>query len=47
MLLAADRYLTDKVIPGTRCVVMGIYTVTAESKEVRSANDQCYWCMYS
>ena len=34
MLLATDRFLTDKAIPGTRCVITGIYTVSAEKKEV-------------
>ncbi|CAN6673730.1 minichromosome maintenance protein 5 [Trichomonascus vanleenenianus] len=27
ILLSADRYLTNKVIPGTRCTVMGIYSI--------------------
>lgn len=33
MLLSADRYLTDQVIPGTRCEVVGIYSVYGGGKE--------------
>ncbi|EGD74841.1 minichromosome maintenance complex component 5 [Salpingoeca rosetta] len=33
ILLAAERYLTDKVIPGTRCTIIGIYTVFSDRKE--------------
>jgi len=27
LLLSADRYLTDKVVPGTRCSIVGIYSI--------------------
>lgn len=27
ILLSADRYLTNKVIPGTRCTVLGVYSI--------------------
>eukprot|EP00045_Choanoeca_perplexa_P001578 m.20683 g.20683 ORF g.20683 m.20683 type:complete len:724 (-) comp11042_c0_seq1:73-2244(-) len=33
LLVVADRYLTDQVIPGTRCTVTGMYTVQAAKKE--------------
>ncbi|EDQ87030.1 uncharacterized protein MONBRDRAFT_27771 [Monosiga brevicollis MX1] len=33
LLLIADRYLTDRVIPGTRCTVSGVYTVQSGKKE--------------
>eukprot|EP00055_Hartaetosiga_balthica_P010535 m.45255 g.45255 ORF g.45255 m.45255 type:complete len:727 (+) comp7210_c0_seq2:40-2220(+) len=33
MLLSVDRQLTDTVIPGTRCTVVGIFTVFSEKKE--------------
>ena len=33
ILLAAERYLTDRVIPGTRCTIIGIYTVFSDRRE--------------
>ncbi|ODV60457.1 MCM DNA helicase complex subunit MCM5 [Ascoidea rubescens DSM 1968] len=27
ILLSADRYLTNKVVPGTRCTIVGIYSI--------------------
>jgi DNA replication licensing factor MCM5 len=27
LMVSADRYLTNRVVPGTRCAVMGIYTI--------------------
>lgn len=32
ILLAADRNLTNKVIPGTRCTIMGIYSIFQNTK---------------
>lgn len=37
ILLAADRNLTNKVIPGTRCTIMGVYSIFSNTK-VKGAN---------
>lgn len=34
MLLAADRYLTGKVVPGSRIIATGIYSTFNSSKNV-------------
>ena len=41
VMLSADRYLTDRVVPGTRCTLIGVYRIfTAQARrgkqEVRS-----------
>jgi DNA replication licensing factor MCM5 len=36
ILVSADRYLTNKVIPGTRCTITGIYSIY--QNKVRGAN---------
>ena len=37
ILLSADRNLTNKVIPGTRCTIMGVYSIFSNTK-VKGAN---------
>lgn len=32
ILLSADRYLTNRVIPGTRCTIVGIYSIFQNQK---------------
>lgn len=36
ILLSADRYLTGKVVPGSRVIATGIYSTFQSSKNVRS-----------
>lgn len=36
LLLSADRYLTDKVMPGTRIQVVGVYDIFQSKTKVRS-----------
>jgi DNA replication licensing factor MCM5 len=36
MLLSVDRYLTGKVVPGSRVIATGIYSTFQSAKNVRS-----------
>ncbi|GAO49219.1 hypothetical protein G7K_3376-t1 [Saitoella complicata NRRL Y-17804] len=36
ILVSADRYLTNKVVPGTRCTITGIYSIY-QNKQVKGA----------
>jgi len=38
ILLSADRYLTNRVIPGSRCTVMGIFTIY-QQKQAKGAGN--------
>lgn len=35
--LSADRYLANKVVPGSRCTVMGIYSIYSSSKNSKTS----------
>lgn len=38
ILLSADRYLTNRVVPGSRCTVMGIFTIY-QQKQAKGAGN--------
>jgi len=41
MLLSADRYLTGKVVPGSRIIATGIYSTFQSSRNVRFKLSNC------
>lgn len=36
ILVSADRYLANRVVPGTRCVVMGVFSIYASQKNSKN-----------
>ena len=45
--LYCDRYLTDKVVPGNRITVLGIYSIKKISMKAGKVRWCLYLCMYS
>ncbi|KXT15349.1 hypothetical protein AC579_10432 [Pseudocercospora musae] len=37
ILVSADRYLANRVVPGTRCVVMGVFSIYASQKNSKNS----------
>lgn len=37
ILVSADRYLANRVVPGSRCVVMGVFSIYASQKNSKGA----------
>jgi DNA replication licensing factor MCM5 len=37
ILVSADRYLANRVVPGTRCVVMGVFSIYASQKNSKGS----------
>ncbi|KAF7189973.1 DNA replication licensing factor mcm5 [Pseudocercospora fuligena] len=37
ILVSADRYLANRVVPGTRCVVMGVFSIYARQKNSKNS----------
>jgi DNA replication licensing factor MCM5 len=44
MLLSVDRYLTAKVVPGSRIIATGIYSTFQSARNVRSMSTSDYNC---
>ena len=38
ILISADRYLTNRVVPGSRCTVMGVFSIYQSQKSAKSAS---------
>ncbi|KAF9737397.1 minichromosome maintenance protein 5 [Paraphaeosphaeria minitans] len=38
IMVSADRYLANRVVPGTRCTVMGVYSIYQQKGSKRSQN---------
>ena len=38
VLISADRYLTNRVVPGSRCVVTGVYSIYKSSKNSKNTS---------
>ena len=38
ILVSADRYLTNKVVPGSRCSVMGVFSIYQQNKGTKKDN---------
>ena len=42
--LFCDRYLTDRVVPGNRITVLGIYSIKKVSTKAGKVGDRCPMC---
>jgi DNA replication licensing factor MCM5 len=38
IMISADRYLANRVVPGTRCTIMGVFSIYQAQKSKRSQN---------